>query len=79
MRPEYKEALRQVDWLRVAHRLTTLARELRSDAQLEDDHNAERSRANKFRRSLEGAAREAVNCRAPGACACPMCGEEIPQ
>jgi len=77
MRPEVKDALRQVDWLRVMHRLTTLARSLRGDAaDLEADHHAERSRAGNVRRTFEAAARESMNCRAPSACACPLCGEE---
>jgi len=77
MNPVFKEAMRNVDWLRVAHRLSTLARSLRGDAaDLEADHNAERSRAGNVRRSFEAAARESMNCRAPSACACPMCGEE---
>ncbi len=77
MNPEFKAALARVDWLRVAHRVTTLARAVRGDAvDLEADHKAEQSRAGNLRRSLESAVRESVNCVAPLACACPLCGEE---
>jgi hypothetical protein len=59
MTPEFKAALRGVDWLRVAHRLATLGRALRGDARdLEADHLAEQSRAGKLRKSIEGVARD---------------------
>lgn len=59
MNADFKAALRRVDWLRVAHRLSTLARSLRGDGRhLEADHVTEQERAAKMRKSLEGVARE---------------------
>lgn len=58
MTPEFKAALRRVDWLRVAHRLATLGRALRGDDRdLDADHLAEQTRAGKLRKSIEGVAR----------------------
>lgn len=77
MKPELKEALQGVDWLRVAQRLSTLARAVRGDgAQLRDDLRADNSAADNLRRKLQSVARESFNCRAPAACACPLCLRE---
>ena len=76
MNPELKAALAQVDWLRVGHRLLTLSRSLRGDAELDNDHQAETGRASKLLATLDGVARQSVNCKAPAACACPLCGED---
>ena len=76
MAGEIRTALRGVDWLRVAHRLSTLFRTVRGDSDVDQDHAAERTRGGSLGRSIEAVAREAINCQAPGACVCPMCEEE---
>lgn len=76
MRPEFKAALMRVDWLRVIHRISTIGRALRKDDDLDDDHQSDQARSQKILKSLDGAARKALNCHAPNACTCPMCEEE---
>ena len=70
MGPEIKAALGQVDWLRAVHRLSTLGREIRGDADgLETDHETERARGVSLTRS----ARKIMDCQAPRECDCAMC------
>ena len=73
MTPETKAALRRFPWLRLLHRLTTLARAARHDPDLEADHIIERGRAAKLNRSVENIARNAVGCVAPNPCQCVRC------
>lgn len=76
MAGEFKDALKGVDWLRVAHRLSTLFRTVRGDSEVEADHQTERARGGSLTRSIEAVARQAVNCQAPRPCGCPMCGDD---
>lgn len=76
MTPETKAWLARVDWLRVVNRLSTFARTLRSDAELQADHATEQKRADRLLHSLDGAARQLLNCKAPQPCACPLCEGE---
>lgn len=76
MNPELKAVLQRVDWLRVTSRLSTLVRSMRGDAELEHDHDVETNRGRKLLDSIDGAARQALNCKAPQPCACPMCEGE---
>lgn len=76
MKPATKEFLRKVDWLRAISRLSTLARALRDDRKLDADHNTERVRAKRLRKSVDSMTRNAMGCLAPKNCDCPLCREQ---
>ncbi len=67
---------RRIDWLRIAHRVTTLVRDLRGDDQLDDDHRMERGRATTMRGAVDELARTVMGCQKPNPCDCPICSEE---
>lgn len=76
MKPEIRDVLKRVDWLRVVHRLSTIGRALREDDDLNADLQTDQARSQKLLQSIDGAARKALNCHAPNPCTCPMCEEE---
>ena len=76
MKPELRKALGQVDWIRVVNRLSTIARSIRQDPDLKEDHQVDTERAEKLMSSLEGMARGYGGCQAPAACECLVCLEQ---
>lgn len=71
-----KDLFARVDWVRAINRGTTLARALRDDPDLGADHVREQMRSKELRQAVDKIGRDAVGCRSPGACACPLCQPE---
>lgn len=76
MDPELRKQLKAVDWLRVAHRASTLFRLLRGDRHVDHDTTQEKARALQMHGTIESIARNAVGCTRDTDCDCPICTEE---
>ena len=71
-------ALGQVDWPSALQRAGVLMRALRGESaeQIAADGSKTLDRGQRLYRTVEGAARQAVGCRAPNPCDCMVCHPE---